>query len=295
MKCNNLLKNPRDEVNIKGKLRNIAKHCNIFDPIEAKTYIINYKKRNGENASDALKITLQEAYVHFTRSNSIPYDRFKIKYEAPIPLIPSKENIEVIINNAPEKYYTPYKIMEETAIECEELYNVTLSRIDSKNGVISVTGTKQHMNGIYKLSDETANNLRIYLAKHTNTLHPFPKARDLGQEWTRIRKRRARELSKPDLMKVQLKALRNYAGAVFYLTMGKDPIQTKNFMRHKRLEMTMYYLRGIVEFTAHAKKITKLVNTPEEAMELINQGFKEETVFYHGTPNEKHILSKINC
>ena len=90
-----------------------------------------------------------------------------------------------------------------------------------------------------------------------------------------------------------MKSLRNYAGAVFYLTMGKDPIATKNFMRHKRLEQTMDYLRGIQEFSANAKKVSKLTSTPEETMELINQGFKEETVFYQGTPNEKHILSKI--
>jgi len=130
------------------------------------------------------------------------------------------------------------------------------------------------------------------LARHDKE-YPFPTARQLGNEWTRIKKRRARELNKPELLKINMKSLRNYAGAVFYLTMGKDPIATKNFMRHKRLEQTMDYLRGIQEFSANAKKVSKLTSTPEETMELINQGFKEETVFYQGTPNEKHILSKI--
>lgn len=183
--------------------------------------------------------------------------------------------------------------MEETAVEPQELHDTPSNRIDPQQGTISITGVKQHLNGVYKLSEKTANDLRLYLAKQ-NTQYPFPTARHLGSEWTRIKQRRAKELNKPELLKIQLKSLRNYAGAVYYLTMGKDPIATRNFMRHRRLEQTMDYLRGITEFSATRTRITKLVNTPEEAIELINQGFKEETIFYQGTPNEKHILSKIN-
>ena len=291
MKGKNLLKQPRDEVCTRGKLRNIAKHTDIFNPIQVKNYIATYKKRNGEPASNGLKISLQETYVHFCNANNLPYDRLKIKYQAPIPLIPTQENIETIINNAPKEYYTPFKIMEETAIEGQELYDITQKMIDKQQGTISVNGTKQHDNGAYNLSNEVAENLRLYLTEHQEE-HPFPTARKLGEEWARIKKRRAIELNKPELLKIELKNLRNYAGAVFYLTMGKDAIATKNFMRHKRLEQTMHYLKGILKFSAKADRISKIVSTPEEAMELINQGFKEESVFAEGTPNEKHSTAK---
>ena len=56
----------------------------------------------------------------------------------------------------------------------------------------------------------------------------------------------------------------------------------------------MDYLRGIKEFTSHAQKIGKLVTTAEEAMKLILQGFTEEAIYNQGTPQEKHILTKIN-
>jgi hypothetical protein len=42
------------------------------------------------------------------------------------------------------------------------------------------------------------------------------------------------------------------------------------------------------------EKIGKVATTAEEAMELILQGFKEESVFAQGTPNENHILTKVN-
>ena len=136
LKTKNLLKNPREETNFRAKLRNIAKQTDIFNPIKVKEYLLNYKKKDGTPSSNGLKISMQEAYVHFCRSNGIPYDRFTVEYEAPIPLIPNKENIETIINNAPEKYYTPFKIMEETAIEAQELRNISVSRIGQQQAIL---------------------------------------------------------------------------------------------------------------------------------------------------------------
>jgi hypothetical protein len=40
------------------------------------------------------------------------------------------------------------------------------------------------------------------------------------------------------------------------------------------------------------KKVRRIATNAEEAMDLILQGFKEEAVYYQGTPNEKHILKK---
>jgi integrase len=183
--------------------------------------------------------------------------------------------------------------MAETGIEAQELHNITQDQINKETGTLTVIGTKLHNNGTYKLNEKLANDLRKYLATHQNN-QPFPESRKLGEAWVNKRANRAKELNKPELLKIPMKNLRNYAGAIYYTTMGKDPIATKNFMRHKRLEQTMDYLRGLTEFTAKSQKIGKIVNTAEEAMQLILEGFKEEAVFNQGTPNEKHILTKIN-
>jgi integrase len=171
--------------------------------------------------------------------------------------------------------------MAETAVEGEELHKTTTDMINTQTGTISILGTKGHDNGTYKLSEKLAENLRHYLAKYQKE-HPFPTARQLGDAWRFYRNRRARELNKPELKKIQLKNLRNYAGAIFYLTKGKDPIQTKHFMRHKLLQTTMDYLRGLTEFTAKAEYITKAVklgqpDTIDQISELSNQGFKKYT------------------
>ena len=286
-------KNKRTRINYTSQLKQIAKNTDIFNPEKVQTYILSHKKENGLDIADTTKNTQQTLYCKFAEANNI---KFKPKYQhrgAPIPLIPSTENIDIIINSMPLKWYIPFKIMAETATEAQELNDITISQINKEQGTISIQGTKQHLNGTYKLSEPLAECLRKYLATH-QTNQPFPKARLMGDVWLRARNKRAKELNKPELKKILMKSIRNYAGAVYYTTMGKDPIATKNFMRHKRLEQTMDYLRGLTEFTAHAKKIGKIVNTAEEALELILQGFKEESIFNQGTPQEKHILTKIN-
>lgn len=194
--------------------------------------------------------------------------------------------------------------MTETAIESDELHKIPRSQIDIERGIISVVGNKQHSNGTYTLTPETRNMLKIYLdqpAKKTNierTYHksdyPFPTRKSQGIAWIKAREKTANKLQNKDLLKIPLKNLRNYAGAVYYFSYGKDAIQTQQFMRHKNLQQTSNYLRGITGFTLKLTKIGKIVNTAEEAMDLILQGFKEEAVYHSGTPNEKHVLTKIN-
>jgi integrase len=194
--------------------------------------------------------------------------------------------------------------MSETAIESDELHKIPRTQIDEIRGIISVIGNKQHSNGTYTLKPETKNMLKIFLdspEKKTNIKRtkqkyefPFPTRKSQGIAWIRARTKAASKTQDKSLLNIPLKNLRNYAGAIYYFLYGKDAIQTQQFMRHKNLQQTSNYLRGIKGFTLKLDKIGKIVNTAEEAMELILGGFKEESVFNQGTPNEKHILTKMN-
>jgi hypothetical protein len=289
----NKWKNERENHAYKAKLRYLAKKTNIFNPDEIKTTILTLITKNKKPASDNTKIEYQCIYRMFSKANNIPFkiDISTLKTKSPIPLIPTTENVNLIINSTKLDWYVPLMIMAKTGIEAMELHKTPQSQIDKTNGKISVVGTKEHDNGTYQLEEPLADALRKYLAIHTEE-YPFPATRKISGAWKRARNRLAE--NNPELKKIPMKNLRNYAGAIYYTTMGKDPIATKNFMRHKRLEQTMAYLRGLTEFTAKTKKIGKLVNTAEEALELVLQGFTEEQVWHAGTPQEKHLLTKIN-
>jgi integrase len=274
MKLKGTIINKREHQNITSKLRRIARETDIFNPIEVKKFIATKLTLSQRNNNEFL-------YSNFAQTNQIPYDRTRWKYKPPIPLIPTTENVNTIINASTERFYTPLRIMATIAVEAEELHKTDRDKIDIQKGEISITGTKGHDNGIYKLNSELNENLIHYLSKHQEK-YPFPESRHIGDAWRGYRERRAKELNRPELLKIQMKSLRNYAGAVFYLTKGKDPIQTMQFMRHKKLETTLHYLRAIKTFTAKAEYITKAVKlgqpeTIDQISELSNQGFEKYT------------------
>lgn len=272
---------------LKHRLNNISRNTDIFNVEAVLTYVADKKKPNGQKASDGYKNGILFSYAKFCEQNQIPFSKPNYKQQSPIPLIPKQSHVEKLIAHLPRNFTAPFSIMAETAVEAHELHLTKRSQINAEQGTISIIGTKKHDNGTHKLKETTAQILREYLATHPQD-QPFPDTKSLSSAWVRNRKKIAAKLCQPEINKIPMKNLRNYAGAIFYLTMGKDPIQTMHFMRHKKLERTMDYLRGLTEFTANAEYISKVATTAEEAIELLNQGFKEQAIF-----GEKHIYTKL--
>ncbi len=60
-------------------------------------------------------------------------------------------------------------------------------------------------------------------------------------------------------------------GSNFYRTMGKDPIATKAFMRHKRLDTTQKYMHLLVG--TYAEWIVEATNDKKRAQDLLVADF----------------------
>jgi integrase len=254
----------------------------LFNPKQVMDYILSYQTKAKKPATNGFKKCLIQTYATFCKFNQIPFDRPKgLRHESPIPLIPTMANVEKIINNASRKYVTIFRILTETAVEGEELHQTHRNQIDPEQGTISVNGCKGHTNGVYKLKTQTAEMLRQYLAKHPEP-YPFPESRAMSLMWQQYRKKASRKLCEPELLKIQMKNLRNYAGAIFYNAKGKDPIATQRFMRHKKLDTTQQYLQGIMLYEENEEYTTKTVQlgtptTIREITELSDAGYQYYT------------------
>jgi hypothetical protein len=301
-------------------LNQIASNVNLFVPEDVKEYIATMTRKDNRKylAADKLKDkpistgtkrNFAIIYGAFIRENGLKWRRPIYRYEPEAVIIPRTEDVNQIIGCASKESIPCFMIMKESAIEPTELHNTGCDKIDTSkvNAVIAVEGVKQHDNNVYYLSTGTSDMLRQLIefrkTKHHKhgiiqqmnknpELYPFPAQNSLNTSWVRARRQAAKKYAKPELENIELKDLRNYAGAVYYLTYGRDPLATKKFMRHKKMEQTENYLKGIKDFALTSNKVTKVASTPEEIVELINSGFKEDAVFGSGTPNEKHILSK---
>ncbi|MGD0979709.1 MAG: hypothetical protein ABR962_11300 [Candidatus Bathyarchaeia archaeon] len=97
----------------------------------------------------------------------------------------------------------------------------------------------------------------------------------MGDVWRETRRRGAKKLCKPELDKIPLKSLRNYSGAQFYYKLP-DPIAVMRHLRHKKLETTMHYLRGIT-LGEEEEYIVKGATNTKEATDLLEHGFTYQT------------------
>jgi len=257
---------------INWKLRELIRNTDITNPEAVKQYIATAKnQKTGEPVASETRNKFAYAYDKYCGVNQIQWKKPFYKVEEKTPLIPTTENVNAILNTATTRYAIIFKILAETGAEGHELENVSQSDIDAEQGLISIRGCKGHASGTYKLKTQTAEMLRVYLHKNPQE-HPFPHSTVMGEVWRQTKRRATKKLCNPALMKIPLKNLRNYSGAqLYYKTL--DPIAVMRHLRHKKLETTMHYIRGI-SIGGEEEYTCKTASNVQEAQQLIEQGFQ---------------------
>jgi len=257
---------------VSQNLTRISKHADLANPEEIKQYIANAKRiDNGKPLSNGTKSKLVFCYDCLCKANKIQWEAPRYKWEQPVPIIPTTANVNKIISASTKRYATIFTILAETGSEGQELHNMHKDNIDTEQGIISSKGCKGHASGSYKLKAHTAEMLREYIAKNPQE-YPFPQPKVMSQIWRRIRNRVADNLKQPQLKKIPMKNLRNYSGAQLYYSL-KDPIAVMRHLRHKKLETTMHYLRGIT-IGGEEEYTCKTATNIKDATQLIENGFE---------------------
>jgi integrase len=246
------------------KLNQLSKNTDLMNPQEVLTFIANHKTKN------SVKQKLVDCYANFCKTNGLTFEKPKFKYEETIPIIPTTESVNKIINATSKKYVTIFTILAEIGLEGEELHTLHKNNIDTEQGIISIEGHKGHLSGTYKLKTRTIEMLREYLAKNPQE-YPFPDPKCMSDAWRTARNRLANNLKQPELKKIPMKNLRNYSGAQLYYKIP-DPIAVMRHLRHKKLETTMHYIRGIV-IDGEEEYTVKTATNIKEATELLETGF----------------------
>ena len=273
MKANGIQEATCRQINY--KLKELARNTDIFNPKTVKEYISEATNQiTGDPLSQETRNKFAYAYTKFCEVHEIFWKRPYYKVDEKTPLIPTTENVGLIINNASQKYATIFTILAETGAEGKELQKTDRDHIDTEQGILNITGTKGHGSGSYKLKTKTAEMLRIYLHKYPEK-YPFPKSNIMGQVWRDTREKTAKKLCKPELLKIPLKNLRNYSGAKLYYK-TQDPIAVMRHLRHKKLETTMHYIRGIT-IGGEEEYTCKTAKTIQEATQLIEAGLQYVT------------------
>ena len=216
IKCENDALTPLTVKHIEYALRSLSQHSDLLAPEDVKQYIAHATtNKNKTPVASETKNRWLYAYDKFCVYNGIEWKKSYYKVEEKIPLIPTRDNVNLIISNASTKYAPIFTLLAEIGCSPSELSNVTQQDIDRQQGIIAISGTKGHASGNYKLKKVTAEMLNQYLAKNPEE-RPFPESKAIRTVWIDTRRRVAKKLSRPDLEQIPCKNLRNYSGAQLY-------------------------------------------------------------------------------
>jgi integrase len=247
-------------------LRKLNHETDLMNPEAVKQTISEWKLCNQSKQKHL------NNYAYFAKTNKIQWEKPKLKWDTKVPITPTREQAEAIIASAPSlNSATIFRILLESAFEGQELNNATRKDVDTEQGIITVAGTKQHRGRSFKFKASTAEMLRLYILKH-NGEHPFPKPKDIADAWRTARQRASTKLSRPDLNNIPLKGLRNLSGILLWQKFP-DPWRVMLHMGHKKLETTQHYLSAMTAQNTETEWICKTATTPQERIQLIEQGF----------------------
>jgi len=252
------------------RLRLIAKTANLNKPDHVTEYLANKKGKNGYIDS------LASAYERYTRYNEIFWKKPNIKRYSQPPYVPTTEETSILIANAGTKYSLILSMLRDGGFRPIEMERMKLSWLDLNRGTVNAETAKNGNGRTLKLKNHTLAMLKDYLAKHNYNLNDtiFPPTKTMRSVYTKIRKRTAKKLKKPELLRVSMYSFRHYFATMLYHK-TKDILLVKRQLGHKRLETTLIYthLVNFQDDEYHARTAT----TKEEALKLIEAGFEYVT------------------
>jgi integrase len=252
------------------RLRLIAKKVNLNDPDKITEYLANKEGKKGYIES------LSSAYERYTRYNEILWKKPYIKRSSQPPYIPTTEETSILIANAGTKYSLILSMLRDGGFRPIEMERMKLRWLDLNRGTVNVETAKNGNGRTLKLKTQTQAMLKEYLAQNTYNLNDtiFPSTKTMRSVYTKIRKRTAKKLKKPELLKVSMYSFRHYFATMLYHK-TKDILLVKQKLGHKRLETTLIYthLVNFQDDEYHARTAT----TKEEALILIESGFEYVT------------------
>jgi len=252
------------------RLRLITKTVDLDKPEQIKEYLAKIQVK------DSYKESLANAYDRYVRYNGLTWDKPSIKRFSQPPYVPTTEETTMLIANAGRTYSLILSMLRDGGFRPIEIERMTLKWLDLNRGTVNVQ-TAKHGNGrTLQLKSQTVAMLKEYIERNNFSLNDnlFAKTTTVRSAYRKIRKRTAKKLKRPELLKVSLYSFRHYFATMLYHK-TKDILYVKQQMGHKRLENTLIYTH-LINF-ADDEWTHGTAQNLAEACKLIDAGFEYVT------------------
>jgi len=253
--------------------------ANLLDPESVKTVIAKQ-----QTWSSSYKMLVTYAYEGFLKMLGMTWQRPKYKQQQALPFIPTEEELNALIVGVGPKLGTFLQGLKDTGADPGELAKLRWIDVNFQNCTVNIRPVKGHNPRILKVSNEFIRRLSIMPRKGEYIFH-YPSL----QKWFKIAKKRlARKLNNPRLLKITFTTFRHWKGTMEYHK-THDLLHVKKLLGHKNINSTMVYvnLEQAVFTNTNDEFHVATATTVEEACKLAQVGFE-----YFTTINGVQIFRK---
>jgi integrase len=224
--------------------------------------------------SEAWKQIAIAAYSAFLKFKGLKWDKPVVRKTRKIPFIPMEKEIDELIAGCGSKTSCLLQLLKETGMRIGEALRLKWSDIDFERRVIILNEPEKHGNPrIFKISDGLIGRLNSLPRRGVCV---FDTNRDsIISSFYISRKRLARNLNNPRLLRITFHTLRHWKATMEYHK-TKDIIHVKELLGHRDINNTLLYVQ--VEkslFNDESDEfIVKTAREPEEIKRLLEVGFE---------------------
>jgi len=247
--------------------------ANLYDPKNVKNVIARQ-----ENWSEGTKANLKCAYQLFLEMEGLTWKPPRYKQPKTLPWVPLEEEVDQLINACGKKISIFLEGLKECGADPGELWRVEWTDINKKARTLDIRHpVKGHNPRILPISKDLIERLHL-LPKESTRIFPMT-MNAMRSNFCEQRKRKARELNNPRLMKLTFRSIRHWKATIEYHR-TKDILHVKQLLGHKSLQSTMVYIdieKAIYGVLRDEEFTSRIAQTIEEDRELIEAGFEYVT------------------
>jgi integrase len=213
------------------------------------------------------------AYSKFLQTQGITWNPPICDVRRKLPFIPLEREIDDLIAGCGKKTATFLQVLKETAMRAGETLRLKWTDLDFERQVITLNDPEKHGNPrVSRMSSKLAEMLnslpkkedRIFNCKYISVRSVFAKAK----------KRIARKLGNPRLLRITFHTLRHWKATTTY-HQTKDVLHVEEMLGHKSLNTTLLYIQlEKTLFKEHSEGfIVKVAKEHDRIKALLEVGF----------------------
>jgi len=274
-----LKKDGKSDSTIRGRTKIlqilVKRGSNLYDPESIKDAIAKQPWSNGR------KNNAVDAYSSFLKMVDGKWDPPLYQTVRKLPFIPKETEIDQLIAASSQRMATFLQMLKETGARCGEIWQLKWDDVDFESKVINITAEKNSNPRVTHLSNKLLEMLNRLPKDYGERIFSKPSMRvdNFGSLFSFQRKRLAKKLGNPRLLKIHFHTFRYWKGTMLYHE-TKDIYYVMQRLGHKNIKNTLLYIQlEEALFQGETSYISKVAKTEKEICSLVEAGFEYVTEF----------------